>query len=165
MLDRRRDEVAALWKRVWPTTTRERVADILPRHASRRGFRFVAATADDALAGIAYGYLGGPGEWWHDQVSEAMTAEQRELWLRPGHFELVELMVDPAYRRRGLGRALHDEVLRGHEGPAVLSTQTDNREALSLYRALGWQTVVHEIDLGGGDRMYCILGRDEEPRR
>ena len=163
MLGPRRDEIARLWRRVWPTTTRARVDEILPRHAARRGFRFVAALDADALAGIAYGYLGGPGEWWHDRVSAAMTGEQRERWLPPGHFELVELMVDPARRRRGLGRALHDEVLRQHRGPVVLSTQTDNEEALALYGSLSYDVVVPELDLGGGDRVYCVLGRSTAP--
>ena len=163
VLGARREQIEALWTRVWPTTARERFDEVLPRHAGRRGFRFVAALDDGALVGFAYGYLGGAGEWWHDRVSAAMTAEQRQRWLRRGHFELVELMVDPAHRRRGLGRALHDDLLRAHVGPAVLSTQVDNVEALSLYRSLGWRVVVPEIDLGGGSRMYCVLGKDVAP--
>ena len=164
VLGARREEIEALWARVWPNTTRERFDEILPRHAGRRRFRFVAALGDGALVGFAYGYLGGPGEWWHDNVSAAMTDEQRERWLRPGHFEFVELMVDPGHRRRGLGRALHDELLRGHVGPAVLSTQVDNAEALALYRSRGWEVVVPEIELGGGERLYCVLGNDLPPQ-
>jgi ribosomal protein S18 acetylase RimI-like enzyme len=158
-----RADVEALWRRVWPATTRERVDEILPRHAAREGFRFVAAVDEGSLVGMAYGYLGGPGEWWHDRVAGAMTDEQRARWLAPGHLELVELMVDPAQRRRGLGRALHDELLLDHRSTVVLSTQTDNEEALALYRSLGYEVVVPEIDLGGGDRMYCILGGDVTP--
>ena len=160
VLGSRRADVEALWLRVWPATTRARLEEILPRHARRSGFRAVGAIDDGALVGMAYGYLGGAGEWWHDHVSAAMTDEQRGRWLARGHFELVELMVDPDHRRRGIGRTLHDELLREHRGPVVLSTQTDNDEALALYRSLGYEIVVPEIDLGGGDRIYCILGRD-----
>lgn len=159
VLGRRRVEIEALWRRVWPTTTRERLDEILPRHAERHGFRCVAAVEDGTLAGIAYGYRGGPGEWWYDRVAAALTREERARWLAPGHFELVELMVDAAQRRRGIGRALHDTLLRGHRGPVVLSTQTDNDEALALYRRLAYEVVVPELDLGGGDRTYCVLGR------
>ena len=159
VLGPRRGDVEALWLRVWPTATRARLDEILPRHARRNGFRLVGADDDGTLVGIAYGYLGGPGEWWHDRVAATMTDEQRARWLAPGHFELVELMVDPAHRRRGIGRALHDELLRDHRGSVVLSTQTDNDEALALYGSLAYEVVVPEIDLGGGDRMYCILGR------
>jgi ribosomal protein S18 acetylase RimI-like enzyme len=87
-----------------------------------------------------------------------MPEPQRRRWLAPGNFELVELMVDPVHRRRGIGRALHDELLREHGGAVVLSTQTDNVEAIALYRSLGYEIVVPEIDLGGGERMYCVLG-------
>ena len=160
VLGPRRADVEALWRRVWPATTRDRLDEILPRHAARQGFRSVAAVDDGAIVGLAYGYLGGPGEWWHDRVAAAMTDEQRARWLAPGHFELVELMVDAAHRRRGIGRTLHDELVRGHVGPVVLSTQTDNDEALALYRSLGYEIVVPQIDLGGGDRMYCVLGRE-----
>ena len=159
VLGSRRADVEALWLRVWPATTRERLDEILPRHARRNGFRWVGAVDDGTVVGMAYGYLGGPGEWWHDRVAEAMTDEQRARWLAPGHFELVELMVDPEHRRRGIGRALYDELLRDYRGAVVLSTQTDNEEALALYRSLGFVIIVPEIDLGGGDRMYCILGR------
>ena len=159
VLGARLEQIESLWTAVWPATTRERFDEILPRHASRRGFRFVAALTDGALVALAYGYLGGPGQWWHDNVAAAMTGEQRERWLQPGHFEVVELMVDPAHRRRGLGRALHNELLDGHVGPAVLSTQVDNGAALALYATLGWQVIVPEIDLGG-DRVYCVLGLD-----
>jgi hypothetical protein len=73
VLGRQRGEIEDMWRLVFPETTDERFAEILPRHADRRGFRFVAARADDgALAGFAYGCLGGPGEWWHDRVSAAL---------------------------------------------------------------------------------------------
>ena len=164
VLGARREQIEALWARVWPGTTRERFDEILPRHAGRRGFRFVAALEDGELVGFAYGYLGDAGQWWHDRVAAAMTPAQRERWLRPGHFEFVELMVDPARRRRGLGGALHGELLHVHDGPAVLSTQVDNEEALALYHSRGWQVVVTEVDLGGGERMYCVLGNDLRPQ-
>ena len=160
VLGANRDEIEALWRRVWPTANRERLEELLPRHVARSGFRFVAAADGTRLVGVAYGYLGRAGEWWHDNVARAMTDGERERWLRPGHFEFVELMVDPAHRRRGIGRALHDELLRAHRGAVVLSTQTDNDEALALYRSLGYEIVVPEVDLGGGDRMYCVLGRE-----
>jgi ribosomal protein S18 acetylase RimI-like enzyme len=152
---RRRREIA----QVWTWTSEERVEEILPRHVGRRGFRFLAARNESGtLVGFAYGYLGAPGQWWHDLVSGAMTAEQRARWLAPGHFELVELHVRPDQRRRGVGALLHDALLEPLESPtAVLSTQVDNAPALSLYRNRGWQLVVPELDFGSG-RLFCIMG-------
>lgn len=146
---------------IWPAASRDRVDEILPRHAEREGFRFRAAEDGGRMVGFTYGYLGGSGQWWHDLVSAEMTEEQRARWLSPGHFEFVELHVRPRYRRRGLGTALHDDLLSGLESPtAVLSTQTDNDPALALYRERGWQVIVPEMRFSPGGVTYCILGLD-----
>ncbi len=147
---------------VWGGITEERLQEILSRHSARNGFRFLAARAEDArLAGFAYGYLGGPGQWWHDIVAKAMTREQRERWLAPGHFEFVELHVRPTMQRRGIGGRLHDALLEGLESPtAVLSTQVDNRRALSLYTGRGWRVVVAELRFSPGGTRFSVLGRD-----
>jgi GNAT superfamily N-acetyltransferase len=166
---RRRAEVEQLWRQVWPGTTTRRFDDILPRHARRHGFRSVVAD-DEAgrLVGLAYGYRGEAGEWWHDIVDEAMGPELSTRWLAPGHFELVELMVAPDRRRHGLGGQLHDAVLGGAtETTAVLSTQVDNRPARALYRRRGWEVVVPELRFAPDGEPYCILGLDvrREPVR
>jgi ribosomal protein S18 acetylase RimI-like enzyme len=148
-----------LWLEVWPATRPERLGDIFTRHAGRKGFRAVTARESGRLLGLAYGYLGGPGQWWHDRVAGAMTRGQRERWLAPGHFELAELMVSPHARRRGLGGALHDAVLEGLDSPtALLSTQPDNEAALALYHGRGWEVVVDAIDLSA-PQPYLVLGK------
>jgi ribosomal protein S18 acetylase RimI-like enzyme len=153
ILDERADELVA----VWP----ERVDEIDPAHLGRDGFRFVAEEGGDRrLAGIAYGYRGGPGQWWHDRVAAAMTDEQRDRWLAPGHFELVGLAVRPDLRGQGLGARLHDALLDG-EATAVLSTEVDNEPARSLYRRRNWEVVVPELDFGPG-KLYCIMGREPQ---
>jgi ribosomal protein S18 acetylase RimI-like enzyme len=162
VLGRQRDEIEELWRLVFPETTDERFAEILPRHTERRGFRFLAARDDDRLlAGFAYGYLGGPGEWWHDRVSAALGSDLTRRWLPTGHFEFVELQVHPSYRRRGLGGRLHDSLLEGLNSPtAVLSTQRDNGAAIALYEARGWQIVLDEILFGDESPPYVVMGRD-----
>jgi ribosomal protein S18 acetylase RimI-like enzyme len=156
LVETRRDELVA----VWPDAEGPRLDEIVPRHLERDDFRFVAAEDEDGrLAGIAYGYLGAAGQWWHDLVAQAMTAEQRETWLGPGHFEFVELAVRSDLRRRGLGGRLHDALLEGVDAPtAVLSTETDNFAALTLYYGRGWQLVVKEIDFGTSPSIFCVLG-------
>jgi hypothetical protein len=67
---------------VWPNAMGERLAVIVPRHLERAGFRFVAEhDASGRLAGIAYGYRGAAGQWWHDLVSGAMDEAARVRWL------------------------------------------------------------------------------------
>ena len=149
-----------LWLEVWPATRRDRLDEILPGHAARDGFRAVAAREGGRLVGLAYGYLGGPGQWWHGRVAAAMTPAQRGRWLVPGHFELAELMVRVGARRRGLGGALHDAVLDGLASPtALLSTQPDNEAALALYSRRGWEVVVDSVDLAA-PVPYLVLGKE-----
>jgi ribosomal protein S18 acetylase RimI-like enzyme len=146
---------------VWIGVGDDRLGEILPTHSSRKGFRFLAARVEGSLVGFTYGYLGAPGQWWHDIVSAAMTTEQRRRWLTPGQFELVELHVRPGFRRRGIGARLHDALLASVAGPtAVLSTQTDNMPALSLYRGRDWVGVVASLRFAPGGEKYTILGRD-----
>src|SRR4051812_42644909 len=116
----RRREIA----RLWPEASRERVDDILPRHAARDGFRFLGGFGEDAtLAGFVYGYCGGAGQWWHDRVAKALGPVGSDRWLAAGHFEFTELHVAPESRRRGIGGALHDAILSLVDAPtAVLST-------------------------------------------
>jgi len=152
-----RPEVRALW----PEASRQRVDDILPLHAERDGFRAVVEHAEyGGLAGFAYGYRGGPGQWWHDLVAAALGSEGARRWLPPGHFEFVELHVRRDLWGRGIGAGLHDALLAGEAGPAVLSTQRDNERALGLYGRRGWEVIVPEIDFGAGYPPFCVLGKD-----
>jgi len=145
---------------IWPDASRDRVAEILPRHAARDGFRFLGAFSDEELLGFTYGYLGAAGQWWHDRVARALGADGAARWLPPGHFELTELHVHADHRRRGIGGALHDALLASVTAPtAVLSTQTDNRPALALYTGRRWQVIVPALDFGSG-RPFAILGLD-----
>jgi ribosomal protein S18 acetylase RimI-like enzyme len=153
----RRAEIAAVW--TWVSD--DRVGEILPRHAERDAFMFVAAVdAGGHIVGFAYGYCGGPGQWWHDAVRAAMSPAQRKRWLRPGHVELAELHVAPAWRRRGLGNRLHDELLATYpDAPtSLLSTQTGNAPALALYEGRGWRVVVPELRFAAPGEPYAILG-------
>jgi ribosomal protein S18 acetylase RimI-like enzyme len=161
LLGPHRQDIEELWRLVFPATTDERLAEFLPRHARRRGFRFLAARdGEGRLGGFTYGYRGGPGEWWHDHVATALGPDGVARWLVPGHFELVELGVRPDLRRRGLGRRLHDELLAPLDAPtAVLSTEQENEPALALYRGCGWQVIVDELDFGRGYPPFVVMGK------
>ncbi len=166
LLERHADEVLEVWSEASGTApggprARDRIREILPRHAGRAGFRFLAAREDGVLAGFVYGYLGGPGQWWHDIVAAKLGDEGLGRWLAPGHFELVELHVRPRFQGRGIGGRLHDRVLEGLTGPtAVLSTQVDNERALRLYRGRRWQVIVPELRFSSGGEPFCVMGLD-----
>ena len=163
LLAEHRAEVA----QVWTWVTRQHVDEILPRHAGRSGFRFIAArTPDRRLAGFGYGYYGAPGQWWHDIVAGALEERERGRWLAPGHFELVELHVRPELRGREIGGRLHDAVLTDVASPtAVLSTQVDNRGARRFYERRGWQLLVPELRFGPSRPPFVVMGLELEERR
>jgi broad specificity phosphatase PhoE len=125
----------------------------LSTHAARDGFRCVTVRFGDRLAGFGYGYTGELGQWWSDRVAEGAPQSVVDEWLG-GHFEFVELAVDPRWQGRGLGSALHDALLLDlPHRRALLTTYRDERPAPRLYRRLGWsllcQGVFDDSDLWG----------------
>jgi GNAT superfamily N-acetyltransferase len=132
---------------------------VLTSHLGRRGLRAVAALDQHQLVGIAYGYLGGPGQWWHDQVQLAMDAELARTWLADA-FEVCELHVRPPQQGKGLGRQLLDQLLAGTDAAtAVLTTPDHETRARSFYRAAGWVDLVRDLRFPGDPRSFAVLGR------
>ena len=70
---------------------------------------------------------------------------------------LIDVDVDPAYRRRGLGRHLLRHIIRhqSERGIAAICVQTDesNEPALALYRSLGFESrgesILYRLDPAG----------------
>jgi ribosomal protein S18 acetylase RimI-like enzyme len=122
------------------------VEEQLPRHLAREGFRMAEARAGGTLAGFAYGYTGQRGQWWTDRIVALAPSGIVEEWVG-GHFELVEIAVDPALQGQGVGMRLHDCLLAGlPHHRALLSTYREDRPAPRLYRRLGWQVLVPDLD-------------------
>ena len=56
---------------------------ILDTHLERDGLAAVGALDEHGtLLGIAYGYRGAPGQWWHDQVRAALYAAANAMLMR-----------------------------------------------------------------------------------
>ena len=138
--------------------------NILASHLDRAGLRAVAAEQDDALVGIAYGYLGARGQWWHDQVRAAMGEQLAAEWL-DGSFEVCELNVRPELNGTGLGRGLLAALLAGPPArTAVLTTPDLDTRARRFYRLGGWQDLRRGLVFPGDPRVFAVLGkRLEQP--
>lgn len=56
-----------------------------------------------------------------------------------GESELLNLAVDTAFRRRGIGRRLFAALAAAHPGDLWLEVRESNRAARSFYQNLGWR--------------------------
>jgi GNAT superfamily N-acetyltransferase len=131
----------------------------LPAHTMRDDFVFLIARGGEGVAGFAYGYTGRNGQWWTDCVRRSLTVAQREEWIDPPHFEIVELHVKPTEQRRGIGSALLAQLLtRQPHDRALLSTQTGSRKARGFYAKNGWNELA-SVDFGPGYPPYLVLGK------
>ncbi|MCW2715734.1 MAG: GCN5-related N-acetyltransferase [Frankiales bacterium] len=165
----RRDEILDVYAEameVRSESARSR-RSILAGHMNADGLRAVAALDGARMVGIAYGYLGVPGQWWHDQVRAALPEATATAWL-DGAFEVCELHVRPAHQGTGLGRALLAELLR--EVPArtaALTTPDLDTRARRFYKAGGWVDLAVGLRFPGDPRVFAVLGLalpDDRPR-
>lgn len=119
----------------------------LPKHAARDGFRMVVVEDETGPVAFGYGYTGERGQWWSDWVAGLAPAEVVAEWLG-GHFELVELAVDPAWQGQGLGARVHDLLLEDlpHERALLTTYRDEERPAPRLYRRLGWRPLAELTD-------------------
>lgn len=160
----------------YPPGTESQRAAMWLDHTRRRGWRAVAAVADERdaagpgrgeLLGVAYGYCGAPDQWWQQQV--VLGLQRRGL---PGadisrwtasYFELTELHVAPRAQGSGLGEALTRRLLADRpEANVLLSTPEisgERNRAWRLYRRLGFTDVIRGHHFAGDPRPFAILGR------
>ena len=150
-------EVYAEAMEVSPAAARSR-RGILAAHLQREGLRALVAVDGQRMVGVAYGYRGAPGQWWHDQVSAALTARQSQEWLSSA-FEVCELHVRPELHGTGLGRRLLDALLTDvGTRTAVLTTPDADTRARRFYRAGGWVDLRRELRFPGDPRVFAVLG-------
>jgi len=118
----------------------------LKRHARRSGFRLVVSVTDGVVSGYGYGFTGKRGQFWSDWLAGTVPADIVETWVGD-HFELVDMVVDPAFRGNGIAGLLHDHLVDGlPQERALLATVPGDGAAPRLYEGRGWQVVAAQID-------------------
>jgi ribosomal protein S18 acetylase RimI-like enzyme len=123
------------------------------------GFLLSAGHVGDRLVGAAYGYPLGPDTGWWNDVLEPVLAE---LAFEDGRrsFAAFELAVRPEWQRRGVGRAVHDRLIRGLRAQRViLNCRPDAEAAQAFYRACGYQRVTSVIPWEGAP-VYDVMVLD-----
>ncbi len=135
----------------------------LDSHLQASGFELVTGHLDGELVGYVYGFSLSPGtRWWQGMQTPVPDDLLRETGTRT--FAISELMVREPWRRRGVGRLLHDTLLaaRGEER-ATLLVRPENAAA-RLYARWGWRKI-GELRPGWPDApLYDALMLTSEPR-
>ncbi|MCR6488126.1 GNAT family N-acetyltransferase [Amycolatopsis sp. OK19-0408] len=148
----------------YPAGTAEQRQPMWLTHALREGWRCMAALdADDVLLGLAYGYRGRAGQWWHEQVRHGLSRRsgpaEAERWLAD-YFELTEIHVKPENQGHQIGEDLLRGLLEGVPSANVLlSTPEGTSRAWKLYRRTGFVDVLRDYHFAGDPRPFAILGR------
>ena len=110
----------------------ERLADT---YSKTRDFDLVTGWLGDELVGYAFGSPTGKDRLW-----PAITAVFPHLQPSGSVYIFREFAVRPDSQRRGYGRLIHDELLRGRpEQAAHLLVRKDNDLARAAYLSWGWQ--------------------------
>ncbi|GAE47444.1 acetyltransferase [Mesobacillus boroniphilus JCM 21738] len=134
--------------------------DRVLRHAGYDGYTgFVAISEQGEVAGYAYGYFSQTGQYYHGLLSKAFNPEEYQNWLEDC-FEFVELGVHPSFRNQGLAKQLVIHLIDGVERKnAVLTTQSNNAPARSLYESLEWTVIKDAFYQNGDEESYVIMGK------
>lgn len=155
----------------YPRSTARQRRSLWLEHSYRPGWRAVGWLDErDRLTGIGYGYWGGPGQWWFEEVRRGLLARRGDPdaagtdWLTD-YFELTELHVHPQAQGTGIGdrllRALAHDAGRSR---MLLSTPEYGRDAPGrawrLYRRAGFRDVLREHQFTGDPRPFAVLGRE-----
>jgi GNAT superfamily N-acetyltransferase len=117
--------------------------DYYPRMTERPGYRLATAAVDGRYVGFGYGYLLPADTRRWERLDEPVDPEMaRETGRRT--FALIDFGVLPGWQGRGIGRAIHDELL-GSSGAerATLSVQPKALQTHEIYRRWGWRRVAH----------------------
>ncbi|MCU1627419.1 MAG: hypothetical protein JWP64_2368 [Pseudonocardia sp.] len=153
-----------------PSTARQRRALWL-EHARRPGWRAVGWLGPAGiLIGIGYGYTGGPGQWWFEEVRRGLAARGMSRshlepdWLGD-YFELTELHVRPDAQGSRLGEGLLRALLQDvpHRRVLLSTPEYGHRQpgrAWRLYRRLGFSDVLRDHRFTGDTRPFAVLGRE-----
>ena len=144
-----------------PSGSADEYRPILIEHSQREGYRLCAALdqESDQIIGFGYGFTGGPGQTWRDDLAKAVGAEVAAEWLT-GHFEFAEFGVIPSMRRQGIGTLLYEALFsRLRHDRAVLTVREENEPARGFYDKQEWEVLYEGFFAQSGRGPYIIMGK------
>jgi len=125
-----------------PFDSTERWVERFHGHSSRYAYELVTVRDDGRMIGFIYGMSLPPDTHWWDGLVQPLP-DELATWTREGRvMALPELMVRQPYRRQGIARRLHDELIKERpEAIASLLVDKDNVSARTAYQHWGWAKV------------------------
>ncbi len=132
-------------------------ADRFRVQSRQPGFALAEARRGGYLVGYAAGMPLRPStSWWRNlttPVPDEVTAEH------PGRtFALIDLLVRASWRRQGVGRTLHDLLLKSRpEERATLVVAPTATAALTALQSWGWRKVARTRDAAPGSPVSDVL--------
>ncbi len=121
------------------------------------GFGLMTAHAEEEIVGFAFGLSLPPDTSWWDDLLTPLPRELTEEW-EGRTFALIELDVRAPWRRRGVGRALHDALLADRpEERATLCASPEAEPAQAAYASWGWRKVGEKPLPLAGNPVYDVL--------
>jgi GNAT superfamily N-acetyltransferase len=154
MLDELTDLYVAIHNQpehAFPMYSREAFIERTTTQRSRDGFETVTLRLDDRLIGFSFGMRFEAGKWWSD------TPPPPPAVLDATKFAVIELDVHEDFRRRGLGKALMDQLLTDRPEPYATLAATVGGNAHAMYLRWGWQVAGRFTD---GEPVMDALVKD-----
>ena len=133
--------------------------EALAAHRTYPDFEAILLLEAGRLVGFVYGHTNRPEHWWYRQIAPALRPRIRsdvfdDAWV------VVELAVDPSARRRGYGRRLLEDSMRGKPNRwAVLSTMDADSPAVRLYDDEGFRPLLSSFVFTEGMGRWLVLAR------
>jgi GNAT superfamily N-acetyltransferase len=121
------------------------------------GFTAVQARHGGYLVGYAFGMPLRPATSWWRHLTTPLPADVTTEY-QGRTFALADLAVRAAWRRQGIGAALHNAVMAGRpETRATLTVLPAAGPAQSACHHLGWRKVARTRDQANGTRVLDVL--------
>jgi ribosomal protein S18 acetylase RimI-like enzyme len=134
------------------------------RGSSRGGFRLVTGRVEDVLVGFTLGsVLPANSGWWRGFKGDIDPELLRETGTRT--FGINELMVRPAWRRRGYAKALSNALLEGLPVERVtLLVRAENTAAYTAYVSWGF-SIIGQMQPFDDSPLYEVMMREMKDGR